>query len=46
VLNAAPEFDDCVRLASANHLAVKDVQAMAIAAFQARHGLASRGPRA
>jgi hypothetical protein len=34
VLNAAPEFDDCVRLATAHNLSVKEVQALAIAAYQ------------
>jgi pyridinium-3,5-bisthiocarboxylic acid mononucleotide nickel chelatase len=33
VLNAAPEFDDCAKLAAARNLAVKDVQAMAIQAY-------------
>jgi uncharacterized protein (TIGR00299 family) protein len=33
VMNAAPEFDDCVRLAEANRVAVKDVQAAAVNAF-------------
>jgi uncharacterized protein (TIGR00299 family) protein len=34
VLNAAPEFDDCVRLATAHNLSVKEVQALAISAYQ------------
>ena len=34
VLNAAPEFDDCAALAAAHQLSVKEVQAIAIRAFQ------------
>jgi hypothetical protein len=30
VLNAAPEFDDCARLALERGMAVKDVQAIAL----------------
>lgn len=33
VMNAAPEFDDCVRLAEAGRVAVKVVQAAALQAF-------------
>lgn len=33
VMNAAPEFDDCVRLADAARVAVKDVQAAALQVF-------------
>jgi uncharacterized protein (TIGR00299 family) protein len=33
MLNASPEFDDCVRLAREHGLPVKDVQAMAMKAF-------------
>lgn len=33
VLNAAPEFDDCVRVAEASGRAVKDIQAAAMKAF-------------
>jgi acyl transferase domain-containing protein len=33
VLNASPEFDDCVRLARERNVPVKDVQALAIKAF-------------
>ncbi len=33
VLNAVPEFDDCARLAVENNLSVKDVQAIAIKAY-------------
>jgi len=36
VVNAAPEFDDCTALAAARGVPVKDVQAAAIAAWQAR----------
>ena len=33
VVNAAPEFEDCARLAAANHLSVKEVQALAVKAY-------------
>jgi len=33
ILNAAPEFDDCVRLASEHGRPVKDIQALAFKAF-------------
>jgi uncharacterized protein (TIGR00299 family) protein len=33
VINAAPEFDDCARIASEQGLAVKDVQALALKAW-------------
>ncbi len=33
VMNAVPEFEDCARLAAANDLSVKEVQAMAIQAY-------------
>ena len=33
VLNAAPEFEDCVRIAAEHGLAVKDVQAIAVKAW-------------
>jgi len=33
VLNAAPEFDDCARIASERGMAIKDVQAMATRAW-------------
>jgi len=36
VLNAAPEFDDCVRAATASGRPVKDVQALAVRAFADR----------
>jgi uncharacterized protein (DUF111 family) len=34
LMNASPEFEDCVRLAAANNLSVKEVQALAIKAYQ------------
>ncbi len=33
VVNAAPEFDDCLRIASERGVPVKDVQAAAIKAY-------------
>ena len=33
VLNASPEFDDCVRIAAANHRPLKDVQALAMKSY-------------
>jgi len=33
VVNATPEFEDCARLAAANNLSIKDVQALAIKAY-------------
>jgi uncharacterized protein (TIGR00299 family) protein len=33
IINATPEFDDCAKLAAANNLSVKEVQAMAIQAY-------------
>jgi uncharacterized protein (TIGR00299 family) protein len=35
LVNAVPEFDDCARLATANNLSVKDVQAIAAQAYGA-----------
>ena len=35
IVNAAPEFEDCVRVAAAAHLSVKEVQAFAVQAFHA-----------
>ncbi len=35
VVNAVPEFDDCVRLAAARQLPVKEVQAIAVEAYGA-----------
>jgi uncharacterized protein (TIGR00299 family) protein len=34
VMNAVPEFDDCARLAAANGLSVKEVQALAASAYR------------
>jgi uncharacterized protein (DUF111 family) len=34
VVNAVPEFEDCAKIAAAHNLSVKDVQAIAIRAFQ------------
>jgi hypothetical protein len=34
IVNAVPEFDDCARLAAANNLSVKEVQALAVKAYQ------------
>jgi uncharacterized protein (DUF111 family) len=36
IVNASPEFDDCVRLAAASGRPVKDIQAAAVRAFQDR----------
>jgi pyridinium-3,5-bisthiocarboxylic acid mononucleotide nickel chelatase len=33
VLNAAPEFDDCVRIATDRSVPIKDVQALAMRAW-------------
>jgi uncharacterized protein (TIGR00299 family) protein len=37
IVNAVPEFDDCVKLARERGLSVKDVQAVAVQAYGARH---------
>jgi hypothetical protein len=37
VVNAVPEFEDCVALARAHNLSVKDVQAIASQAYGTRH---------
>jgi len=37
VINAVPEYEDCLALARANNLPVKDVQAIAVQAYGARH---------
>ena len=34
VINAVPEFEDCVRLANAHGLSVKEVQALAVQAYR------------
>src|SRR5207248_2582415 len=33
IINAAPEFDDCLRLAATHNLSVKEVQARAVQAY-------------
>ncbi len=38
IVNAAPEFDDCARLAAEHGLSVKDVQALAVQAYGAAAG--------
>ncbi|MEW5981921.1 MAG: nickel pincer cofactor biosynthesis protein LarC [Acidobacteriota bacterium] len=38
IVNVAPEFDDCVRLASERGCPTKDVQAEAIRAYTEKHG--------
>ncbi|MGE3841351.1 MAG: nickel pincer cofactor biosynthesis protein LarC [Vicinamibacterales bacterium] len=38
VVNASPEFDDCVRLAEASHVPVKEVLAAAVQAWRAQQG--------
>jgi uncharacterized protein (DUF111 family) len=43
VMNAAPEFDDCVRVAEAGRVAVKAVQAAAVHAFMSRPSSGARG---
>jgi uncharacterized protein (TIGR00299 family) protein len=45
VLNAAPEFDDCVRLATERGVPVKDVHAAAIAAWAGVRGTWNLEPR-
>ena len=40
IVNAAPEFDDCVRIASERGVPVKDVQAAASKAYLDSQGLA------
>jgi pyridinium-3,5-bisthiocarboxylic acid mononucleotide nickel chelatase len=46
VINVAPEFEDVARLAAANQLSVKDVQALAVRAYgDVQHGtVKSSGP--
>ena len=44
MLNAAPEFDDCARLAAAHGLPVKDVQALAVERLRPVPADASREP--
>ena len=40
VVNAVPEFEDCARLATANDMSVKEVQALAIKAYGGFHSSA------
>ncbi len=44
VINAAPEFDDCARLAAAHHLSVKAVQMLAADAYGAARRASAIGP--
>ena len=37
ILNAVPEFEDCVKAASAGHVSVKEAQAIAIQAYGQKH---------
>jgi hypothetical protein len=41
IVNAAPEFDDCARLAAASRLSVKEVQALAVKAYGDTKGVRS-----
>ena len=41
IINAVPEFEDCVRLASACDMSVKDVQVLAMKAYGGLQGLQS-----
>jgi uncharacterized protein (TIGR00299 family) protein len=41
ILNAAPEFDDCARIAAERGMAIKDVQALAMRGWLDSHGLAA-----
>jgi uncharacterized protein (TIGR00299 family) protein len=44
VINVAPEFEDIARLAAANNLSVKDVQALAVRAYgDVQHGAVRSG---
>jgi len=45
VVNAAPEFDDCVRLARERQVSIKDVQAIAMKAYLEGKCQASSSPR-
>jgi uncharacterized protein (DUF111 family) len=38
VVTATPEFEDCAQLAAANNLPVREVQAIAVAAYGAVEG--------
>jgi uncharacterized protein (DUF111 family) len=43
IMNAAPEFDDCLRIATERGLPVKDVQAIATKAYLDEKGRGVRG---
>jgi uncharacterized protein (TIGR00299 family) protein len=43
VINAAPEFEDCVRLAASGNRSVKDVQALAIEAYGSERRVSPAG---
>jgi pyridinium-3,5-bisthiocarboxylic acid mononucleotide nickel chelatase len=45
VLNVAPEFEDCAKLAAQHGLPVKEVQALATQAYGARQVQQGKGPR-
>jgi uncharacterized protein (DUF111 family) len=44
VINAVPEFEDCARLAGANNLSVKEVQALAVQAYGDQRRAGASGP--
>jgi uncharacterized protein (DUF111 family) len=44
VVNASPEFDDCVRVAAAHRRSVKDIQALAVQCYGERESLQGRLP--
>jgi uncharacterized protein (DUF111 family) len=44
VINAAPEFEDCARLAAAHNLPVKSVYALAVDAYGAGRTARAGGP--
>jgi uncharacterized protein (DUF111 family) len=44
VMNASPEFEDCIRLASERQLSPKEVQAMAVHAYREQLGRADPRP--
>ena len=37
IVNASPEFDDCVRVAAVHARTVKDIQALAVQCYGERH---------
>ena len=45
IVNAVPEFEDCVKLAALHSLPVKEVQAIAAQAYGARLGQETKEPR-